>query len=99
MLNTYLKLVALAVVVLVALAILHFVLPLLITAAVIAALVLGVLFVVNFFRRVRPLARPAPRALERDRSGSSPGAAREETPAAPLAPPIPERSDPPPRLR
>lgn len=60
MLNTYLKLVALAVVVLVALAILHFVLPLLITAAVIAALVLGVLFVVNFFRRrsaAPPMAR------------------------------------------
>ena len=51
MLNTYLKLVLLVVAVLVILAILHFVIPLLVTAAVAAALILGVLFLINLFRR------------------------------------------------
>ncbi len=60
MLTTYLKLVALVAVVLVALAILHFVLPLLITAAIAAAVIFGVLFLINVFRR-RSAAPPAPR--------------------------------------
>lgn len=51
MLNTYIKLVLLVVAVLVILAILHFVIPLLVTAAVAAALILGVLFLINLFRR------------------------------------------------
>jgi hypothetical protein len=51
MLNTYVKLVLLVVAVLVILAILHFVIPLLVTAAVAAALILGVLFLINLFRK------------------------------------------------
>jgi len=51
MLNTYIKLVLLVVAVLVILAILHFVIPLLVTAAVAAALILGVLFLINLFRK------------------------------------------------
>lgn len=51
MLNTYLRLVVLAVGVLAVLGIVAFLIPLLIKAAVAAAVVLGILFLINLFRR------------------------------------------------
>jgi predicted PurR-regulated permease PerM len=51
MLNTYLRLVLLVAAILIVLAILHFVIPLLVMAAVAAALILGVVFLINLFRR------------------------------------------------
>jgi predicted PurR-regulated permease PerM len=50
-LNTYLRLVLIVAIVLVALAVLNIALHLLIPAAIIAAIVLAILVVVNFFRR------------------------------------------------
>lgn len=60
MLNTYVRLVLIVAAVLVALAILHFVIPLILTAAIAAALILGVLFLINLFRRRGP-AQPMTR--------------------------------------
>ncbi|HZT11999.1 MAG TPA: hypothetical protein VFA29_04325 [Candidatus Baltobacteraceae bacterium] len=51
MMHTYLKLFVLVALVLAVLAILHFVLPLIIMAAVVAALILGGMFLFNFLRR------------------------------------------------
>ena len=56
--NVYLRLFVIAVLVLVALAILHVIIPLILTAAIAAAVVMGVLFLINLFRRksAQPLA-------------------------------------------
>lgn len=54
MLHVYLRLFAIVIVVLVALAVLHFVIPLLLTAAIAAGILLGALFLVNLFRSKRP---------------------------------------------
>jgi uncharacterized protein YqfA (UPF0365 family) len=54
MLHTYLRLVVLVAVVLIALAILHVVIPLLLTAAIAAGIILGILFLINLFRRRGP---------------------------------------------
>ncbi len=51
MLHVYLRLVVIAAVVLAALGIIAFLIPLLIHAAIVAAVVLGVLFLINVFRR------------------------------------------------
>ena len=51
MMNIYLRLFVIAVLVLVALAILHVIIPLILTAAIAAAVVMGVLFLINLFRR------------------------------------------------
>ena len=58
MMNTYLRLVVLVLAVLVALAVLHIVLPLLITAAIVAAVILGGMFLVNCFRKQMTSAKP-----------------------------------------
>jgi hypothetical protein len=54
MLNTYLRLVLLVAAVLVILAILNIAIHVLVPAAIIAAIILGVLFLINLFRRSRP---------------------------------------------
>jgi predicted PurR-regulated permease PerM len=54
MLHVYLRLVVVIAIILVGLAILHFVLPLLLTAAIAAAIVLGLIFLINLFRRRGP---------------------------------------------
>lgn len=54
MLHIYLRLVAIVAVVLIALAVLHFVIPLVLTAAIAAAVILGILFLINLFRRRSP---------------------------------------------
>ena len=51
MMHTYLRLFLLVAAVLAVLAILHFVLPLIIMAAVVAAVILGGMFLFNFLRR------------------------------------------------
>lgn len=51
MFNTYLRLVIIAAVVLVALGIVAFIIPLLIKAAILAAIVFAILFLINLFRR------------------------------------------------
>ena len=60
MLNTYVRLVLIVAAVLAVLAILHFVIPLILTAAIAAAIILGVLFLINLFRRRGP-AQPMTR--------------------------------------
>lgn len=57
MLNTYVRLFLIVAAVLILIAILHVVIPLLITAAVAAALILGALFLINLFRRNRQALR------------------------------------------
>lgn len=59
MMNVYLRLFVIAVLVLVALAILHVIIPLILTAAIAAAVVMGVLFLINLFRR-KSAQPPAP---------------------------------------
>ena len=51
MMHTYLRLFVLVAAVLAVLAILHFVLPLIIMAAIVAAVILGGMFLFNFLRR------------------------------------------------
>lgn len=59
MMNIYLRLFVIAILVLVALAVLHVIIPLILTAALAAAIVMGVLFLINLFRR-KPVQPPAP---------------------------------------
>lgn len=62
MLNTYLRLVVLAVIVLFLIWMVGFIIHLLVPALLIAAVVLGVVFLINFFRGRRPIGTlPGPR--------------------------------------
>lgn len=53
MLNTYVRLFLVVAAVLLVIAVLHVVIPLVFTAAVAAAIILGILFLINLFRRNR----------------------------------------------
>lgn len=53
MLNTFVRLFLVVAAVLLVIAILHVVIPLVFTAAVAAAIILGILFLINLFRRNR----------------------------------------------